>query len=64
MNPVSFTLVEMMEKYEVEKKKNEAMENVKFKHKQNMEKITKIVGDYKSELDKARKDLKGAKVKQ
>ena len=40
------------------------MENVKFKHKQNMVKITKIVGDYKSELDKARKDLKGAKVKQ
>ena len=50
-------------KYEVEKKKNEAMENVKFNHKQNMVKITKIVGDYKSELDKARKELKDAKGK-
>ena len=63
VTPVSFTLVELMEKYEVEKKKNEAMEDVKIKHKQNMERMTKIVGDYKSELDKARKDLKDAKGK-
>ena len=59
--PVSFTLDEMEEKYEAEKKKNEAMEEVKIKHKQNMERMTKIVGDYKSEMDKARKELKDAK---
>ena len=61
--PVSFTLDEMEEKYEAEKKKNEAMEEVKIKHKQNMERMTKIVGDYKSEMDKARKELKDAKGK-
>ena len=49
--PVSFTLVEMKEKYEAEKQKNKALEDIKIKHKQNMERMTKIVGDYKSELD-------------
>ena len=63
MTPVSFTLVEMKEKYEAEKQKNKALEDVKIKHKQNMERMTKIVGDYKSELDKARKELKDAKGK-
>ena len=57
VTPVSFTLVEMKEKYEA------ALEDIKIKHKQNMERMTKIVGDYKSELDKARKDLKDAKGK-
>ena len=41
----------MKEKHEVEKKK----------YKQNMERMTKIVHSYKSELDKARKDLKDTK---
>ena len=63
VTPVPFTLVEMKEKYEAEKKKNEAMEEVKIKHKQNMERMAKIVGDYKNELDKARKELKDAKGK-
>ena len=53
----------MKEKYEAEKKKIEAMEDVKIKHTQNMERMTKIVGDNKSELDKARKELKDAKGK-
>ena len=53
----------MKEKYESEKKKIEAMEDVKIKHTQNMERMTKIVGDNKSELDKARKELKDAKGK-
>ena len=57
VTPVSFSLVEMKEKYE------KALEDIKVKHKQNMERMTKIVGDYKSELDKARKDLKDAKGK-
>ena len=43
--------------------RNKALEDVKIKHKQNMERMTKIVGDYKSELDKARKELKDAKGK-
>ena len=53
----------MKEKYEAEKQKNKALEDVKIKYKQNMERMTKIVGDYKSELDKARKELKDAKGK-
>ena len=57
VTPVSFTLVEMKEKYE------KALEDIKVKHKQNMERMTKIVGDYKSEMDKARKELKDAKGK-
>ena len=60
---VSFTLVEMKEKYEAEKQKNKALEDVKIKYKQNMERMTKIFGDYKSELDKARKELRDAKGK-
>ena len=63
MTPVSFTLVEMKEKYEAEKQKNKALEDVKIKYKQNMERMTKIVGDYKSELDKARKELEDANGK-
>ena len=63
VTPVSFTLVEMKEKYEAEKQKNKALEDFQIKHKQNMERMTKIVGDYKSELDKARKDLEDAKGK-
>ena len=47
----------MKEKYE------KALEDIKVKHKQNMERMTKIVGDYKSEMDKARKELKDAKGK-
>ena len=39
----------MKEKYEAEKKKNKAMRDVKIN-----------VGNYKSELDKARKELKDA----
>ena len=61
VTPVSFTLVEMKEKYEAEKQKNKALEDFQIKHKQNMERMTKIVGDYKSEMDKARKELKDAK---
>ena len=49
--------------YEAEKQKNKALEDIQIKHKQNMERMTKIVGDYKSELDKARKELKDAKGK-
>ena len=63
VTPVSFSLVEMKEKYEAEKQKNKALEDFQIKHKQNMERMTKIVGDYKSELDKARKELKDAKGK-
>ena len=44
----------------IQKEKHEAE---KKKYKQNMERMTKIVGDYKSELDKARKELKDAKGK-
>ena len=39
------------------------MEDVKIKHKQNMERMTKMVGDYKIELDKVRKELKDSKGK-
>ena len=39
------------------------MEEVKIEYKQNMDTMKKIVGDYKTELDKARKDLKEAKGK-
>ena len=53
VTPVSFTLVNLNEKYEADKDK----------YKQNMERMTKIVEGYKLELDKARKDLKDAKVK-
>ena len=60
---ISFTLVEMKEKYEAEKQKNKALEDIQIKHKQNMGRITKIVGDYKSELDKARKELEDANGK-
>ena len=63
VTPVSFTLVEMKEKYEAEKQKNKALEDFQIKHKQNMERMAKIVGDYKNELDKARKELKDAKGK-
>ena len=63
VTPVPFTLVEMKEKYEAEKQKNKALEDFQIKHKQNMVRMTKIVGDYKSELDKARKELKDAKGK-
>ena len=62
--PVSFTLVEMKEKYEAEKQKNKALEDIKIKHKQNMERMEDCWGlqefffighggheDYKSELD-------------
>ena len=63
VSPVSFTLVDMKEKYEAEKLKNKALEDFQIKHKQNMERMAKIVGDYKNELDKARKELKDAKGK-
>ena len=63
VSPVSFTLVDMKEKYEAEKQKNKALEDFQIKHKQNMERMAKIVGDYKNELDKARKELKDAKGK-
>ena len=53
----------MKEKYEAEKQKNKALEDVKIKHKQNMERMTKMVGDYKIELDKVRKELKDSKGK-
>ena len=66
----------MKEKYEAEKQKNKALEDIKIKHKQNMERMEDCWGlqefffighcgheDYKSELDKARKDLKDAKGK-
>ena len=53
MTPVSFTLVDLKEKYEADK----------AKYKQNMERMTKIVHSYKSELDKTRKDLKDTKKK-
>ena len=53
----------MKEKYEAEKQKNKALEDFQIKHKQNMERMAKIVGDYKNELDKARKELKDAKGK-
>ena len=39
VTPVSFTLVEMKEKYEAEKQKNKALEDIKIKHKQNMERM-------------------------
>ena len=45
------TLVDLKEKHEVEKKR----------YKQNMERMMKIVENYKSELDKARRDLKNFK---
>ena len=52
----------MEKKYEAEKKKNEAMEEVKIKYKQNMDRMKKIVVDYKTELDKARAEsAKGKK---
>ena len=51
------------EKYEAEKRKNEALEDEKMKYKQNMDRMKKIVVDYKTDLDKARKDLKEAKGK-
>ena len=63
VTPVSSALAEMGEKYEAEKKKNEAIEDVKIKYKQNMDRMKKIVVDYKTELDKARKELKEAKGK-
>ena len=50
-------------KYEAEKKKNEALEDEKIKYKQNMDRMKKIVVGYKTDLDKARKDLKEAKGK-
>ena len=40
---------------------NENHEAEKKKYKQNMERMTKIVENYKLELDKARKDLKKCK---
>ena len=61
VTPVSSALAEMEEKYEAEKKKNEAMEDVMVQYKQNMDRMKKIVEDYKTELDKAGKDLKEAK---
>ena len=45
------TLVDLKEMHEVEKKR----------YKQNMERMLKIVENYKSELDKARRDLKNFK---
>ena len=39
------------------------MENVKVQYKQKMDRMKKIVVDYKTELDKARKELKKAKGK-
>ena len=64
---------EMEEKYEEEKRKNallqgrvNALEEIKDKQKQNMERMKKIVTDYKTDLDKARAAKGGgetAKVK-
>ena len=59
----SSTLAATDEKYETEKRKNEALEDEKMKYKQNMDRMKKIVVDYKKDLDKARKDLKEAKGK-
>ena len=59
----SSTLAATDEKYETEKRKNEALEDEKMKYKQNMDRMKKIVVDYKTDLDKARKDLKEAKGK-
>ena len=50
-------------KYEPEKKKNEPFEDEKIKYKQNVDRMKKIVVDFKTNLDKARKDLKEAKGK-
>ena len=57
----SSTLSATEEMYEVEKKKNVTLEDEKIKYKQNMDRMKKIVVDCKTDLDKARKDLKEAK---
>ena len=48
---------------EAEKKKNVALEDEKIKYKQNVDRMKKMVMDFKTDLDKARKDLKEAKGK-
>ena len=60
---------ELKEKYEEEKRKNivlqgkvNELEEVKAKQKANMERMIKIVGDYKAELDKARAPKGGAEI--
>ena len=61
--------VEMEEKYEEEKRKNavlqgkvNALEEIKDKQKQNMDRMKKIVTDYKTDLDKARAGKGGAET--
>ena len=65
----SSTLAEMEEKYEAEKKKNEAMEDVKIKYKHNMDRMTKsqrllwVIRQSWTRLKKDLKEEKGKKVK-